>query len=69
MDWIQGIQRAIDFVEANIGEEMDLEKVAKQAYSSSFHFPAVAQNLILKLLYFIHIRNMQPGGHHQRPLT
>lgn len=41
MDWIQGIQRAIDFVEANIGEEMDLEKVAKQAYSSSFHFQRV----------------------------
>ena len=41
MDWIQGIQRAIDFVEANIGEEMALEKVAKQAYSSSFHFQRV----------------------------
>ena len=38
MNWIQGIQRAIDYVEANITEEIDFEEVAKQAYSSSFHF-------------------------------
>ena len=31
MNWIQGIQRAIDYVEANITEEVDLEDVAKQA--------------------------------------
>ena len=41
MHWIQGIQRAIDYVEANITEELDLEEVAKQAYSSSFHFQRV----------------------------
>lgn len=41
MDWIQGIQRAIDYVEANITEEIDFEKVAEQAYSSSFHFQRV----------------------------
>lgn len=41
MDWIQGIQRAIDYVEANITEEIDFERVAEQAYSSSFHFQRV----------------------------
>ena len=41
MDWIQGIQRAIDYVEANITEEIDFETAAKQAYSSSFHFQRV----------------------------
>ena len=41
MNWIQGIQRAIDYVEANITEEIDFEEVAKQAYSSSFHFQRV----------------------------
>ena len=41
MNWIQGIQRAIDYVEANITEEIDFEKVAEQAYSSSFHFQRV----------------------------
>lgn len=41
MNWIQGIQKAIDYVEANITEEIDYEDVAKQAFSSSFHFQRV----------------------------
>ncbi len=41
MNWIQGIQRAIDYVESNITGEIDFEEVAKQAYSSSFHFQRV----------------------------
>jgi len=38
MDWITGIQRAIDYTEEHLLEEIDYEKVANQAYSSSFHF-------------------------------
>ena len=41
MDWIQGIQRAIDYVEENMTEEIDFDEVAKQAYASSFHFQRV----------------------------
>lgn len=41
MDWIQGIQRAIDYVEANLTEKIDIEEVAEKAYSSSFHFQRV----------------------------
>jgi len=41
MDWITGIQRAIDYVEANIEERIDYEEVAKQAFSSNFHFQRV----------------------------
>lgn len=41
MNWVQGIQRAIDYVEANITEEIGFEKAAKQAYASSFHFQRV----------------------------
>ena len=41
MNWIQGIQRAIDYVEENITEELDFEAVARQAYSSPFHFQRV----------------------------
>ncbi len=41
MNWIQGIQRAIDYVEENICEEIDYEEVAKKAYSSSFHFQRI----------------------------
>jgi len=41
MDWIQGLQRAIDYVEENITEPIDYEEVAKRAYSSSFHFQRI----------------------------
>ncbi|MDY3971807.1 MAG: hypothetical protein SOZ28_03750 [Clostridia bacterium] len=41
MDWIQGLQRAIDYVEENITEPIDYEEVAKRAYTSSFHFQRV----------------------------
>lgn len=41
MDWITGIQRAIDYVEEHIMDSIDYEEAAKQAYSSSFHFQRV----------------------------
>lgn len=41
MDWITGIQKAIDYVEAHILEHIDYKDVAKAAYSSSFHFQRV----------------------------
>lgn len=41
MDWITGIQKAIDYVEAHITEPIDYEEAARQAYSSSFHFQRV----------------------------
>lgn len=41
MDWITGIQRALDYVEAHMTEPIDYEEAAKRAYSSSFHFQRV----------------------------
>ena len=38
MDWITGIQRALDYTEAHLTEKIDYETVAKQAYSSAYHF-------------------------------
>lgn len=38
MDWVQGIQNAIDYIEEHVGEKMDYEDIAKAAYSSSYHF-------------------------------
>lgn len=38
MDWITGIQRALDYTEAHLLEEIDYDAVAKQALSSVFHF-------------------------------
>ncbi|UKI35297.1 MAG: AraC family transcriptional regulator [Clostridiales bacterium] len=40
MDWISGLQRALDYVEEHITEPIDFEETAKSAYSSSFHFSA-----------------------------
>lgn len=41
MEWIAGIQRAIDYVEDHLNEEIDYEAVAREAYSSPFHFQRV----------------------------
>lgn len=41
MDWITGIQRAIDYTEAHLTEEIDYETVTKEACSSVFHFQRV----------------------------
>ena len=41
MDWITGIQRAIDYVEDNLTETINYDEVAKKCYSSSYHFQRV----------------------------
>ena len=41
MDWITGIQNAIHYVEDHITEELDYEQIAKESFSSSFHFQRV----------------------------
>jgi len=38
MDWITGIQRALDYTEEHLTGEVDYEAAAKAAFSSSFHF-------------------------------
>ena len=41
MEWISGIQRAIDYIEEHLTDEIDFEAAAREAYSSSFHFQRV----------------------------
>lgn len=41
MGWIDGLQNAIDYIEDNLTEELDYAEIARQAYSSSFHFQRV----------------------------
>lgn len=41
MDWITGIQNAINYIEDHLTEELDCERIAKQSFSSSFHFQRV----------------------------
>ena len=38
MDWITGIQRALDYTEEHLTDDIDYETVAEQACASSFHF-------------------------------
>ena len=41
MDWVMGLQRAIDYVEEHITEELDYDEIARQSYSTSYHFQRV----------------------------
>ena len=41
MDWITGIQNAINYIEDHITEELDYEVIAKESFSSPFHFQRV----------------------------
>ena len=41
MDWIIGLQKAIDYIEDNLTENIDYDIVAAQSFSSSYHFQRV----------------------------
>lgn len=41
MDWITGIQNAINYIEAHLDDEIDYERVAKESFSSSYHFQRI----------------------------
>ena len=41
MDWIIGLQNAIDYIEDNLSNTIDYDMVAAQSFSSSFHFQRV----------------------------
>lgn len=41
MDWITGIQKAIDYIEEHLTEQIDYKVVAAQSFSSSYHFQRV----------------------------
>lgn len=41
MNWVSGIQRAVDYIEEHLLEEIDYNVVAAQSFSSSYHFQRV----------------------------
>lgn len=41
MDWIVGMQNAIDYIENHLTEKVDYDIVAAQSFSSSYHFQRV----------------------------
>lgn len=38
MDWITGIQNAINYIEEHLTQELDYEAIARESFSSPFHF-------------------------------
>ncbi len=63
MDWITGMQRAIDYIEANLTEEIDYEKVAAESFSSSYHFGRVFSILCgYTLGEYIRLRRLSLAG-------
>lgn len=41
MNWIDGLQRALDYIEDNITDELEIEEIAAQSFSSAYHFQRV----------------------------
>lgn len=41
MDFVCGLQKAIDYIEENITEELDYNEIAKRAGFSSFYFQRI----------------------------
>ena len=63
MDWITGMQKAIDYIEANLTEEIDYEKVAAESFSSSYHFQRVFSILCgYTLGEYIRMRRLSLAG-------
>ena len=63
MDWIIGMQRAIDYIESNLTEEIDYEKVAAESFSSRYHFQRVFSILCgYTLGEYIRLRRLSLAG-------
>lgn len=41
MDFIKGLQSAIDYIENHLTEEIDYEKIAKKSACSTFYFQRI----------------------------
>ena len=72
MDWVMGMQRAIDYVEAHITEDLDYDEIARQGYSTAYHFQRVF-GLLCGYTLGEYIRNRRRAGfrrcegHRHRP--
>ena len=63
MDWIKGMQKSIDYIEENLTEEINYEKVAAESFSSSYHFQRVFSILCgYTLGEYIRLRRLSLAG-------
>ena len=63
MDWITSIQRAIDYIEAHLTEDIDYDKIAAECFSSSSHFQRIFSILCgYTLGEYIRFRRLSMAG-------
>ncbi|MDO5400976.1 MAG: helix-turn-helix domain-containing protein [Eubacteriales bacterium] len=63
MDWITGIQRALDYIEDHICEDIDYEELGRISYSSPYHFQRVFSILCgYTLGEYIRLRRLTLAG-------
>ncbi len=63
MDWLTGIQNAIQYIEEHITEEINYEEVAKKAFCSSYYFQRIFSILCgLNLGEYIRNRRLTLAG-------
>ena len=63
MNWITGVQRAINYVEDHLTEDIDYEKIASESFSSSYHFQRVFSILCgYTLGEYIRLRRLSLAG-------
>lgn len=63
MDWITGIQNAINYIEDHITEDLDYERIARESFSSAFHFQRVFSILCgYTLGEYIRLRRLTLAG-------
>ena len=63
MDWITGLQKAIDYIEDHITEELDFAEIANQSFSSPYHFQRVFSLLCgYTLGEYIRLRRLTLAG-------
>ena len=63
MDWITGIQEAINYMEDHITEELDYGEIARRSFSSPYHFQRVFSLLCgCTLGEYIRLRRLTLAG-------
>ncbi len=64
MNWVTGLQNAVDYIESHLLEEIDYEVLAAQSFSSSYHFQRVFSILCgFTVGEYIRNRRLSLAGH------
>lgn len=64
MDWMQRMENALDYIEARLGEPMDVEAIARAACCSAYHFPRMFISLTdMTLSEYIRRRRLTAAAH------